>query len=976
MVDSRRVNELIKGLSRDDLAAVLQVLPPAALHDLGDALNLRASRTGMKVSLVHNKLRTATAASRPGAVRALGVALVVAAEEVIGDERVAEPSVDDVRQVLPRLVATFGADLTEAVLVQMALDGADGADAITEALSGPWRDEPAGDPVDVAAVLRRREQEAAAAAADVESEQVRRREARRSAPPPRRPDSPPAAESRPSAPDPEGPVATPLPSEPASAPAAPPEPEPGPSLSVEHLDTTHDEPATHDVAALLADDARIAAELDTAPLFSPLDAALLRTVVAALNQELGAPTSAEVVAMVDEVVRLNSSRHASYFHLGFLSALDPRTPEPPAEALNEQRRRWYRFGRLSGLVRQDDREAVVAEVRSHRATCTAVLADPRMGMTLVAPVTTALLADEPDRAADVIEARGPVPFRDVEATAAAVYQRARHLLVERRATSAERLFTCLEVWRDLPGAAVTGTAGQVDLEVDLIRRRSSCRRSVDDFAGAEAVLDTLHGRPLTEREQAMVATERGLVAARIGHLGHVHFPDDADRAVALLERLDPGLPLFEEAVSLNPGAPRASYLLGLAAWCREQHDRAAALLEQAAGRMRGDPLYEETGVASAARFHRAAAHLAMLEEGSDGPDFAAMKAELDAGHRPPLRSAQVAIEALATHRSPHLVHFIREVLHRVPQHGAALAQRLVELCREGNPGSAELLSGIVHRVALGVPQRYELLEAVVRGAGLENDRELVERTAADIDDLLVKGADAELDARWAQMLRSDATLREVLGGWEAELERVEVLRRLGRLDEAAAVVEGLFNRSLAADVHYEPDDLLDLLEEITVDHSHVAALRQRVPDAPKPPEEGDPLLDTLRWSPVKIVFVGGNEKQEAYRDLIDGALRQRYGDRVQVHFEFPGWSANWHVSAERAEAELRDAHALVLMQFVRTNMGRRMRRVSDDHDVPWVPCTGHGRGSMERAIHRAVRVAVERIRSAKGMDDGDAAARP
>jgi len=50
----------------------------------------------------------------------------------------------------------------------------------------------------------------------------------------------------------------------------------------------------------------------------------------------------------------------------------------------------------------------------------------------------------------------------------------------------------------------------------------------------------------------------------------------------------------------------------------------------------------------------------------------------------------------------------------------------------------------------------------------------------------------------------------------------------------------------------------------------------------------------------------------------------------------------------------------VLMPFVRTELGRAVRRLCSEFGVPWVACTGKGYDSMERAIRTALQLAAER----------------
>jgi hypothetical protein len=39
---------------------------------------------------------------------------------------------------------------------------------------------------------------------------------------------------------------------------------------------------------------------------------------------------------------------------------------------------------------------------------------------------------------------------------------------------------------------------------------------------------------------------------------------------------------------------------------------------------------------------------------------------------------------------------------------------------------------------------------------------------------------------------------------------------------------------------------------------------------------------------------------------------------------------------------------------MRTNLGRRLRKAANVHDLVWRSCTGQGRASMERSIESAI----------------------
>lgn len=110
---------------------------------------------------------------------------------------------------------------------------------------------------------------------------------------------------------------------------------------------------------------------------------------------------------------------------------------------------------------------------------------------------------------------------------------------------------------------------------------------------------------------------------------------------------------------------------------------------------------------------------------------------------------------------------------------------------------------------------------------------------------------------------------------------------------------------------------------------------------------------------LKIVFVGGNETQAAYRDSIEKALRERFGAGIVISWH-GGWSSNWDEIANAVERDMEDSAAVVLMAYVRTGLGAQVRDDVDAHGIPWVPCTGGGRQSMYRAVEQALLIVASR----------------
>lgn len=677
-------------------------------------------------------------------------------------------------------------------------------------------------------------------------------------------------------------------------------------------------------------------------LFSGLDRLLIATAVATHNGQIGAPPPDELAQIVEEVVALNASRVESNFHLGFLQGLGQEVREPSEAGVNEQRRRWFAFGKMSGLARRGDLTGLAESALAQRDVTTGLVTDPEMGGSLTAPIVRSLLASHPVLAADLLDRRQTV-FSGAGELFTDTYTVARTLLSANRPTEAAALFEALDGW-----------AHDLATHVDLRRRLASCRRAMNDFMGAEAVLDDADLPELSPKLLGLLETERGLIAAKVDHLGRIRFPESSNEKEQIAARFEPAEDWFRHAVSHNEADERANCCLGVLAWCRSDHDEAAVLLERAEAAMQDDELYRTTGLLAAVRFHRALALLLTLQPGTDGPCYKAMGDALDEGYRPTDDELVEAVVAFQAHESSHTDRFVERALGLVRDRNR-LRRSVAALARQGRQ---EML-GIAGKLAadggsgLTCGERFDILAAMVEGASRAHDFDLLEALPDRVGDLLAEAADCALDARYLELLDESEHLREALGAVEAELTAIDLLARTGRVDEAVERGIRLFHRAAAGDLPgYQGEPLLELLRDLGANDEQLDICERRLR------QRDVACADEIatRDRPIRIAFVGGDERQAQYRESIDQELHDRYGDKVSVDWYFPGWGTKWLPVAERVESAFWQTDALVLMQFVRTNMGRRLRRTSGENNVPWIACPGHGRAAITAAIEGAVDV--------------------
>lgn len=236
-------------------------------------------------------------------------------------------------------------------------------------------------------------------------------------------------------------------------------------------------------------------------------------------------------------------------------------------------------------------------------------------------------------------------------------------------------------------------------------------------------------------------------------------------------------------------------------------------------------------------------------------------------------------------------------------------------------------------------------------------------------DVGILGEFERLAEREQDLMKQFESLLKETRDWEHAWEtedvencRARLLERLGRHNSAATILHKMF-----WDLHTQANpwkipDMISLIEKI-----------ERWPDAKIDIEamrralktfenqvEIDPSSEELLCAgeQVSILYVGGNETQKQYIDVITKSCREKYPG-LEITFELPGWSSNWNVDLERIKPMVKRADCIVLHRFVRTTFGRNLRKYCcSDH--PWLPCTGSGRQSLERSIVGAALWHLER----------------
>lgn len=694
-------------------------------------------------------------------------------------------------------------------------------------------------------------------------------------------------------------------------------------------------------------------------LFTPLDQIMIRAIVETATETPGSHEANTIASAVAELVRLNSAKQQAWFHAGFGQVLCGFEPDLPDFASNDERRSWFRFGRLTALLRLGVATDIVEEVQQNSLAIKRIISDPFRGRSITTGVISAELEAGADRhLVQMLEESTEDPH-NFQKVFPRIYQRARELTNDEPALSMRMFRALIRMAGSAIGLeTVDGTYGsREDVVADLRRRESSVLRVDHRFSDASRVIrDAPTG--VSPWIAGLLATERGLIAAKVSHLSHLRWPESPEALAEQTSDLRRGAEDFRRAMDIDPEQHRASLLLGMIAMADGDYSDAGTLLTHAE---RGFA-HDRASVADQLRtFSGALGAVALLlaHEGSVPTTSAALTNALESGLVLPARLFNDAAFEMAF-RDPDVAAQLVSTAINAKMPIAAFQGTLEAILDNSTDGprAERLVEMFVTNPGIDPSDRLDLHVHAICSA-LKHGSADVDSLLESAEDFVVASAMDSLDDEWSSQLMHNQVLHAFLGP-DALFHRLGVLLRRGELEEASSIAERLFHRAASGDLDVAPEDLLEVLEMLGADEQELERLRRRLGPVVTI-DTGDIL------APIKVIFAGGNEVQQRYRTSLDTQISETWGVSVGVKWVFPGWSSNWLPSAREIEGEYPTSDALIVSYFMRTNLGRRIRRTSGESRLPWIACAGHGRDAM----FRAVQVAVDVVQHARAGTEAD-----
>lgn len=703
-----------------------------------------------------------------------------------------------------------------------------------------------------------------------------------------------------------------------------------------------------------------------------LDRLLISESVRAVAGEIGALTIDQIQDAVDELVAANSRRYQSYFHRGYIDGLLERPLAFFGTEMNAQRKVWVLAGYITARTRDGDYGGIIRTVKDFPDVF-AAFADPAAEEAARAGVRLVIDAFAAQRAS--VELAGFISHDVLQNAGEQAYlgllELARDLYRSRSAVEADRLLEILEQ-----------TAGPLTVPSEILnevlRRRAQCRKAVGAFSIAIDVFEGILPECGPEMRSSVLC-DIGLARGSFKWLVEVRPPKEQKHVSELLRRLGQGNREFSEALQCLPlGDANAPYVLGMRALLasveyRENGADATALnllrmaYEHAIRRLQ---IYRSSGVFGPLCFaYGCAVFLALDEEqfenaseilrrcvddypAADWADWlleecVAVPLEVETG------AAAVILLMLYDVRPSVLWSYLENRLpSRVPV--SVLRHPLCQEHLEQVAGDERRASRLRWKAGVALARCWA---AAAGKPDWDDDRhssvvelllELARRDSTLRPDMVRLLVERELiEAIWdeGERLRAQAAL----AAWDGRLDDA-----MGYLLSACRYYRDASDLDAAADIAAE-------MREYEPAHPMTVQAASLLPAATL----AEPLAGRASplGRPLKILFVGGNEMQEQYEtdlkaDLAAGAVP------IEVDFEFTGWSSNWGRQFEKLAPRLASYDGVVVMQFVRTQLGRTInaeisRLNTLGHRLLWRRCTGHGKQSMQKSIEACAAMVLD-----------------
>lgn len=696
------------------------------------------------------------------------------------------------------------------------------------------------------------------------------------------------------------------------------------------------------------------------PAFTRLDGVVIKTVVASALRQEGSLDRDQVEAFVDEIVELNVDRQKSFFHKGFFHAIYNKPLTFHFAGENEERRLWYFSGVLSGMLRRDADDTCLVLLKENadltkglsqngHLQCGAILLHKPFYDLLLQAKEYALLSrwlqthlkniDHDKRVRMLIQS----------------HEDAASLL---RSGSPSEALPLL----DVVDSAIAGDHNKELPErfaawiVPLNqRKRAQALQLLGDFTGAEEIL-----RPLVQlaefEDSANALADLALIKGAFRSLDAILPTGDEKKNIGIRDSLMNGKAVFEQAVErFGSDATNAHFCLGVLKFSQGSNAAAecADHFKQAlVGMMKKQDAYREIDLIEWARFLLAVSLLETAETAEFLKAAERIDKAVSAKLTFPLALWKRALGAAVVFDDSSLAEQIAEHLLQCRDNEAyKLIQEcsIASHCKEMRNRYLDWLLTERLSFQLRWDELIKLLPLTLKDLGLDQ----AERILDAMEELAWEHE--KYRTQFVELLRDDRNYSPAWGATEAEMALSRLYELAGDLCQAAEVLKGRFHKLRSNGSEYSMQQarlLVDHLQSFKLDDGSLEHLSRLVEESDEIKEASLSAQKRLKeGQEVSILYIGGNETQEAYVDKITKELSGDY-PRLHVSFYFPRMDSNWNVHLDKIRPKIGTNNALVLSNLIRTGFGQHVRKLCND-ECPWFACTGRGKQSLKNSIEKA-----------------------
>ena len=679
--------------------------------------------------------------------------------------------------------------------------------------------------------------------------------------------------------------------------------------------------------------------------FTTLDRVLIDAVVDARQGIVGALNDDEIDSAVAELLQLNGRRDHSYYLAGFRDAMFGRQPIRKPE--NAMQMRWYWAGAVQGWARSESWDRIAKAYDGNEAI--------------------SLLGD----------GRDPASSTAVESIVHALRYKGRtaelQTFVKEPAVADSRRLYCLlldigtELLRagDIAEArAILDLLMRVEEEshetdfppderpfLETRRRMAHCLRLLGEHLAAHELLLGLLDHDPDPNIQAMVHADIGLLEGHFTLLADIRLPDDRSALADVVERLEKGEKHFRDAVELDVryGA-HGHYCLGILALARESYEEADRHLDQARAHFRSQPKNYPAAILPRVELYLGIARAQVLASEKLDHASALIVSGLEGGESFPkfLVGPTVSVLELA----PAGFAEVADSLLRSGGDEALDALKHSEVA-DGQLSLSKALYERAHRQNEGGEGAASDLRDALRGYLKTGDIETACRILDELEVLAARGVGVEA---FVELLGESGCYEPAWQKEDAEIARARCYEIEGKYEETFQELLPFFHRfttragmgdESALD---EAEGMLRAIRQCGVEPAYLEKLEKRYEAVAGSFGERESGVSENRS--VRVLFVGGNEGQAKADETIRRKVAKR-DEQIEITFVRSGWDSNWNVYAKHVERRLPTHHTVVIMRYIRTNLGKHIRKKCGERNIPWRFCWSPGHGGAVETVLKA-----------------------